>query len=689
MSEQLLDKARETFQSGDFARVEKICRKVLKRAPDDLDAKYLLTLSLFRRQKYKGAEKLLEEILRVDKGNVVAQNSLGLIYNETGRFRKASKVLEKALEAAPGDVDVLSNLAAAYRGLKDYTLSTQYYEKAIALAPNRHELYQNYGSLLLECHEYKDAVVQYKKSLSISPGYLKAVTNLAIAQAQLKEFEEAAKQYRYALTLEQSQAPEVRIEIICGLADLFVSEGNHEEAQGCLNQASEIDPESPRLITAMANYYSSVNDKAKLAEVYETGIRLFDDPFIRSSRIMLNMYEYPFPRERVATLTREFGKVYEKDVKPKFIGKPEPVTEARSLRVGFLSRDARSHSVGYFLSSLFTEIDRSAFDLFVYDDAPKNDFVSEQLKELCFKWTRIKDVKDEVVAQTIFEDELDVLIDLGGHTVSHRLAVMMMKPCGRQISWLGYPCTTGLKTMDYILGDPITLPEAEEDFYTEQALRMPATNICYEPPEAALQIAVRSSPVKFNGHITFGCFNNLAKVNAAVIETWCELMGEVPGSRLILKDIRLNSRQVCDDLLQQFERGGVSAERVEFAGYLSHTEHFGLYHSVDIGLDPFPYNGTTTTCEALFMGVPTLTLKSGGSMTCKYGELINSLVGLDEFIADDRPDYIEKGRRLAGDVEALSGVRATCRARMLDSPLCDKAEFARSFENVIRSIVNP
>jgi len=290
-------------------------------------------------------------------------------------------------------------------------------------------------------------------------------------------------------------------------------------------------------------------------------------------------------------------------------------------------------------------------------------------------------LNDQQVVDLIRKDNIDILVDLAGHTAGNRINVFAYKPAPIQITWLGYPNTTGLKSIDYRFTDAIADPLGKsEQFHSEQLIRLPHGFLCYQGNESVpLQ---KDLPYIKNNYITFGSFNNMSKINDQVIKLWSRVLQAVSDSHLILKSKQFADTALTTRFLNLFEKEGILNDRISiYAKIPNNEQHLSLYNSIDIALDPFPYNGTTTTCEALWMGVPTITLK-GNKHSNRVGASIMTHVGLEEFIAENEQDYINTAKNLSNHTENLAKIRSGLRQQMKNSPLCDDKLFARSIEKV-------
>jgi predicted O-linked N-acetylglucosamine transferase (SPINDLY family) len=292
-------------------------------------------------------------------------------------------------------------------------------------------------------------------------------------------------------------------------------------------------------------------------------------------------------------------------------------------------------------------------------------------------------LSDEQAAQNIQTDGIDILIDLSGHTAHNRLPMFAWKPAPVQVSWLGYFATTGVPTMDYLLADPWTLPASEESSFTEKIWRLPQTRLCFTPPRS--DIVVSPLPALSNGYVTFGCFNNLTKMNDAVVTLWAQILNAVPASRLFLKARQIKQASARQETIDRFAAHGIETSRLILEDYVPRENYLAAYHRVDMALDPFPYPGGTTTAEALWMGVPVLTL-AGERFLSRQGVGLMMNAGLPEWVAADSSDYLARAVAHAGDLQKLAALRTGLRPQVLSSPIFDAPLFAGHFETALRGM---
>jgi predicted O-linked N-acetylglucosamine transferase (SPINDLY family) len=353
------------------------------------------------------------------------------------------------------------------------------------------------------------------------------------------------------------------------------------------------------------------------------------------------------------------------------------------LRVGLVSGDLRNHPVGFFLEGILSAFDTRQLELVAYASHHPVDDLTDRLKPRFSEWRMVTGMTDESLARLIHDDGIDILIDLAGQTGFNRLPMFAWKPAPVQMSWLGYFATTGVPGMDYFLADPQVAPMDEAAHFSETVWRLPEIYYCFTPPE--LPLVVAPLPAASNGHVTFGCFNKLAKMNDGVVQTWSRVLNALPAAKLMLKAKELGDAAQRASVLQRYARHGIAPERLILEGNSPRAEYLAAYHQVDIALDPFPFPGGTTTVEGLWMGVPALTLK-GDRFIGHQGETILHNAGLADWIAQDTDAYVAKAVAFAGDLAALSSLRANLRGQLLASPVCDAPRFARHFEAALRGM---
>jgi predicted O-linked N-acetylglucosamine transferase (SPINDLY family) len=357
---------------------------------------------------------------------------------------------------------------------------------------------------------------------------------------------------------------------------------------------------------------------------------------------------------------------------------------ARRLRIGYVSPDFRAHAVANFFEPLLSCHDRSQFFIACYSNCPAPDAVTRRIESAADLFRDITALDDAAAADLIRSDGIDVLVDLAGHTARNRLLCFARKPAPVQVTYLGYPDTTGLSAIDARFTDALADPPHTDIYHSESLIRLPAPFLCYQPPVDAPSPA--PPPMLANGYITFGSFNNFTKLNRQTIKLWAQLLKSVLTARLLLKADALADPLVAESARAAFAPHGIPAQRLTLSGFVPTTAgNLDFYRNIDIALDPSPYNGTTTTCEALLMGVPVVTL-AGQTHVSRVGVSLLTGVELTSLISTDADDYIRRAAVLAVDVNQLTTLRETLRARLLRSPLADAGRLAANIESAYRTL---
>ncbi|SBT09758.1 hypothetical protein PROAA_3420001 [Candidatus Propionivibrio aalborgensis] len=419
---------------------------------------------------------------------------------------------------------------------------------------------------------------------------------------------------------------------------------------------------------------------------YQRALELKPDFAVAHSNLLfIHNYRDDCSTDQRLSEAKRFGEMVARQVRVSAAWQVQPEV-GRSLRVGLVSGDFRQHPVGNFLEGVLEALVRHASDrltFFAYSTQHAADSVTERVKTSCCGWQCVVGLSDAQLAERIRADRIDILIDLSGHTSGNRLPMFAWKPAPVQATWLGYLATTGVGAIDYLIADAWTLPESEEVHFTEKIWRLPESYLCFTPPDAAIDVS--PLPALSTGQVTFGCFNNLSKMNDAVVALWSRVLHAVPGSRLFLKASQLKEASVRQSIIDRFAAHGIDAERLILEGLVPRAEYLVPFQRVDIALDPFPYPGITTSVENLWMGIPVLTL-AGESFLSRQGVGLLMNAGLPEWIATAPDDYVARAVSHAGDLDRLAELRSGLRQQVLASPIFDAQRFAGHFEAALRGM---
>ena len=497
--------------------------------------------------------------------------------------------------------------------------------------------------------------------------------------------DEAAACYRQALQLNPSFA-----EAHNNLGNVYENQGNSADAIACYRQALELQPDFAEAHVNLGNVWQGQGKLDEALACCRRGIELKPDYAVAHSSVLgLLQYRTSVTLKELAEAHAEYEHKHAAPLRATWSPHENTRDPHRRLRVGFPSRDLHRHPVGYFLIRLLENLDRGRCETICYYDAPEKDDLTARFQAAVTTWSDVCGCADQRLAEQIRSDRIDILFDLAGHAGGNRLLVFARKPAPIQVTWAGYVGTTGLAAMDYILADRYEIPPQSEVYYHERVLRMPDGYVCYDPPAYAPPVS--PLPALEKGFVTFAGFHNPAKITPQVVEVWAQVLRRLPRARLVLKYRGMDDPPVANRLADLFAAQGVDPARLEFLGFSPHGETLAQYQRVDVALDPFPYNGGLTTCEALWMGVPVVTCP-GETFASRHSLSHLSNVGLTETIAGDLHQYVDLAVTLAGDRaptegwSRLAALRAGLRDRMASSPLCDGKRFAENFVEVLRSV---
>ncbi len=673
----LLVAAAERHRAGDLARAETLYRKILKRAPEQPDALHLLGALASARGRFHEARRLFRRALRLRPDQPAILSNYGNMLLRSGRPEEAIAAYRKALARAPEFADAAANLAGALNALGLGREGEQAARMALARDGNHPVARANLAGALILQGRYAEA----REDLDVlaEAGIETPEIWLNRGHLHLVEGRPAAAETMFRRVLEVRPGDfEARKWLGIVLAHLR----RVAEAERFLRQCVAHDP-SPSPALSMLGHLEVITGRSAsgLARMRESVRRDSTGPAEFSTYVFDLNYSADLGREEIWSAHREWDRRYSPAVEPReWPNRPEP---GRRLRVGFVSPDLRAHSVAFFLKPLLRHLDREQFELRCYSNCPDPDNVSLELAELADGWRDIWLADDREVAERIREDGIDILIDLAGHTANNRLPLFARRPAPVQVTYLGYPNTTGLRAMDARIVDLVT-DDAESDRYaSEKLVRLPRCFLCYEPGGYP---AIVPPPVLRNGYVTFGSFNNFAKISPPVVAAWAEILRRVPGARLLLKHDLSRDPGTCRRLREAFADAGIDPDRIGFLERAPDLEaHLACYGEVDIALDPWPYNGTTTTCEALWMGVPVVTL-IGDRHASRVGGTLLTHVGFDAGIAGEVEDYVTTAVSLAENADLLEGLRGFFRVETAASPLCDGPAHAAAFGAALREL---
>lgn len=604
----------------------------------------------------------------------------GRISFASGNWSEAATAFRKATVVEPAAADAWANLGAALKGMGKIEEALASYRKALEIKPDSAMVYANMGAALLNKGDIEAAEAACRQSLRIDPGYAKGYVNLALALAAKRDYQGALAEYEQALELGLKSA-----ETYCNMSATLFELGRLAEAAACCAKALALQP---TFTEARANLSTILIAQGRLAEGLAEARKVLEQrpgfALANSNLLMTMQYDDTVTPAEICNAHREWGR--------RFGGKgggfdfrDREGEEERRLRLGFVSTDFNAHPVGFFLEPLLAQLDRRTVEIFLYAANAYTDLVTDRLRALADYWRVIAGLDADAAARLVYDDRIDILFDLNGHTRGNRLDMFALRPAPLQATWLGYPDTTGLPEMDFRLSDQHADPAGRTDEWcTERLVRLPQSFLCYQLLPGAP--AVAPAPCLAGEGLTFGSFNNLSKISPSAIRLWSRVLLATAGARLLVKAKALTDEGARRRLAAAFARAGLGEDRIELRGWTpGPLGHLDQYKDVDIALDTFPYHGTTTTCEALSMGVPVVTL-AGERHAARVGASILNGAGLAELVAADENEYVDIAVRLASDKQRLTRLREGMRTRLHASPLCDAPRFARDFAEACRQM---
>ena len=649
--------------------------------PEYVDAKSNLGLALRDSGDVEGALELLAAAVAQHPNQAVLLNAYGNTLRQAERVDEAIEVLQRAVDLSPSYAEAHNNLGLAYAVKYQLDTAAIHMQRAAELRPDMAVISNNYGAVLLRLFRFEDAAKALSNAVARQPDYDEALTNLGVCHYMLGNGTEAIDAYRRVLERNPDSG---FAHYSLGVA--YLEDQRLAEAEVEIRHALDLDPKNAMALNTLGVLLLEqhfVSD-ARKAMRDAADVNTLSAPIFYSNYAFASLYEPDVSNAEIFEIHKEYGRRFA-TAEPA-LSKPHKNLRdpERRLRIGYLSPDFRAHSVAYFFEAVLEKHDRSRFEIVLYSDTTRADTVTNAMRAAADLWVETAGLTDGVFAKRIADDQVDILINLGGHTSGNRLPVCAAKPAPVQMEYLGYPETSGVPAMDYRITDGRADPEGEaERWCTEKIIRLPRSFHCYRPAGTPPQ--PKPAPHVTKGYVTYASFNVLPKVTDQALEAWAAILKAVPTSRFYMKCKQLRDARVKDRILADFARHGIDAARIDMAAFVpSVREHLERYGNVDLALDTFPYNGTTTTCESIYMGVPVLTTR-GVNHRGRVGFSLLSAMGMDkEFVADSVEDYVARAVAWGRDPRRLAEIRAELRPRMECSPLRDEVGFTRSLEKAYR-----
>lgn len=617
----------------------------------------------------------LKQRIENDPGDSEAAADLGGILAQTGRPQEALELLQARLRQGDRHPAILHNLAEVHRNRGESVIADELFSALLAEQPLFIPAYRSLIPLLNERLAREPLSDQARQQIIDRLALL--CNNLGNALLEAGALEEAQAAYEEALRHRKEYAG-----ALSKLSNVVRMMGKLSDAEVYARKALALDTSAA---AAWNNLGTSLSEQCRFSEAADCFARALElNPDCAEARhnagsgsLMMQLYREDLDAAQIAELHRSWGNTFPPPQRP------APVGQTGRIRVGFISADFREHSVMYFVENLLEKLDRSCFELFCYANQIMEDNVTRRIRALPLTWRPVSHLSDDALCALLRDDRLHVLIDLSGHTMGGRLDALARKPVPVMSHFIGYPSTTGLPAMDYRIGDSHADPEnAEETHNTEKIILIAASQFNYRPRSDAPPVA--PLPALTNGRITFGSLNNTQKLNPAVISAWSRILHGIPDSRIIIHHKLMADPGVAGRLRGMFEAFGIPCNRLDFRPADDH--HLETYHEIDIALDPFPYNGATTTCEALWMGVPVLSL-AGDRPSGRMGASILAAAGMETWLAESVDEYVRLAITHSENPHQLAQIRENLRERLRQSHLCDADGFSAAFAEAIHEMV--
>lgn len=600
--------------------------------------------------RFDRAEKLYREVLSQSRNEANATHFLGLLLHQTGRSQQALPLMLRAIALSPGNAVYHANLATVYQSIGQFDHALDQARMAIGIKPDLAEAHYSAGLALRDKRQLREASEALRRAVAHRPDYFAAHNTLGLVLLNLAEYEQAAASLRSAI----AQAPR-QPEPHNNLGLVLLETRRIDDAMVEFEKAVQIDPTyhvagSNRLLAM--NYRADVDRRSLFAAHRDWAAQ---------------------HAEQHAEPLRAFQLPHDNDRDPD-----------RRLRIGYVSPNLHEHSVATFLEPLLTAHDHEQVEVTCYSNSLRHDAVTARLQRCAERWRSIVAVGDAAADEQIRADGIDILIDLAGHTGGNRLMLFARRPAPVLVSYLGWQNTTGMSAIDYRLTDGVVDPPGLTDgLHSEQIVRLSGPFAVYRPPDDAPQIG--PLPAATNGYLTFGSFAKVEKITDAMLALWAAAMAQAKDSRLLIMAGGLRCASTARRLLDELEKHGIAEGRIEVLPGAPFEQYLTTHHRVDVILDTYPFNGHTTTCHGLWMGVPTLTLV-GDRYASRMGLSVMMHAALGKFAAHSEAQWVEAARRIAGDIPALAALRRQMRDRLSSSPLMDAATLARGVEQAYRQM---
>lgn len=663
--------------SDDVEAAVQAFRRALADVPDHAGAQFNLAWALRRLGLLPEAIEAYGSVVRQDPAHAMAWFNLGNALRDAGRLGEAADAYGHASAVAPGEVAVMANLGATLHELGELDRAESVLRQAIRLDSHRPEVLNALGNLLASKGEFAEAITVLNSLYRMDTGNGKAAANLALAMADAGDLDGGRCVLEEFLDRSDGDG-----RLFSHLGAILLRSWRPAEAKTVLLRAVELAPDLAEAHNNLGRAYAALGRVDHMIASYRRAHELApEDAVIHSNLLFALTHDGRIDADLLFTEHRRFGDIQEKLAGPPMDLPPPDTLEGRRLRIGYVSPDFREHAVAIFFEPILSQHDKTRVEIFCYSSRQSGDETSVRLRSYADHWRVIAGLPANRAAAMIRDDRIDVLVDLAGHTSGNALPVFAHRPAPCQVTWLGYPGTTGLTRMDFRLGlgPSFPIPDARS---TERIVGLPAAAQFRDPVDAP---PVAPPPAADSGIVTFGSMNKKLKANDQVVRVWASILKAVPDSRLVIVVDDSDAPAIRQFFFDEFAAEGVAADRLVLERRRSLNGFLDLLNQVDICLDPFPYGGGTTSLFCFWMGVPIVSLEGADMRQGSSASFLRQL-GLADLVAADVEGYVAKACALAHDPARMAALRASLRARMLLSPMMDSRQAARGLENRLEEL---
>ena len=700
----IISAAAAAYGQGKFAETEALCREILKALPDHVDALHLLGMCAHDGRRLEEARELLERVIALDPRLHDAHNNLATVHFDLGNFEEARRCQERAIALKTNFVVALTNLGNTLMHLGQYEQALELHERAIKIKPDYADAFCNRGMVEIVLGQIMRAKESFDRALLFQPRHAEAIVGSSMVSMELRHHEEAAAKLATALAIkpgsprilaqrgrlsyelqrlepaladfEAALAISPKLELaLRGKAQACLVMGKTAQAMAAATALIEQNPRSEVGLALMGFSHSNQGEMDAAIEYLDRALAIRPDygDAIRG-KIFLQDYRAEADFALQQAVRRDWWDLIGSKLPRRTLPK-RPLDPDKQIVVGYVAAEFRQHSAGLTLLPVLRHHDHANFKIICYYSWPGADEYTAMFKSLADVWVDAWGLSDDELADRIQADNVDILIDVSGHTTGNRLQVFARKPAPIQATGFGHATGTGMQTMDYVLADPVFIPPSVRHLFPEKIHDLP----CLITMEPVSDLQPSELPMLRNGYVTFGVFNRIYKISDDAIRVWSRIMREVPGSKIVLKHGLLDDPLLRDSLIARFVAQGIAEENITCLGTTSRNDHLMAFDKIDISLDTFPQNGGISTWESLYKGVPVVA-KLGIGASSRAGASIVAAVGLGDWVAEDDDGYVEIARKFASQPDYLAKLRAGLPAQIAASPAGNVEIYTRELE---------